>query len=50
GDDRIVELAAEFRGRPVLVVTADRELRERVRALGARVTGPRTVYDGPSGR
>ncbi|GHH84889.1 hypothetical protein GCM10018793_50810 [Streptomyces sulfonofaciens] len=44
GDDRIVELAAAAGGRPVLVVTADRELRRRVRELGARTAGPRTVY------
>jgi hypothetical protein len=44
GDDRIVELVAEEgRDRPCLVVTADRGLRERVRALGAEVTGPRAV-------
>jgi hypothetical protein len=44
GDDRIVEVvAAREPGRPCLVVTADRELRERVRALGAEVTGPRAV-------
>ncbi|MGI5194154.1 NTP pyrophosphohydrolase [Streptomyces sp. CA-288835] len=43
GDDRIVELAAETAGRRCLVVTADRELRDRVGALGAEVTGPRTV-------
>ncbi|MFF8371983.1 NTP pyrophosphohydrolase [Streptomyces lydicus] len=49
GDDRIVELvAAEHRDRDCLVVTADRELRERVQALGARVTGPRAVW-GPGG-
>ncbi|MER7155817.1 NTP pyrophosphohydrolase, partial [Streptomyces lydicus] len=41
GDDRIVELVAQERDRDCLVVTADRELRERVQALGARVTGPR---------
>ncbi|MEW1780305.1 NTP pyrophosphohydrolase [Streptomyces sp. NPDC086777] len=40
GDDRIVELAAEDRGRPRLVVTADRELRSRVTELGAEVIGP----------
>ncbi|MFF9767605.1 NTP pyrophosphohydrolase [Streptomyces sp. NPDC014636] len=44
GDDRIVELAAEHAGRARLVVTADRELRRRVTALGAEVTGPRTVW------
>ncbi|GAA3040190.1 hypothetical protein GCM10020000_18380 [Streptomyces olivoverticillatus] len=44
GDDRIVEVvAAREPGRRCVVVTADRELRERVRALGAEVTGPRTV-------
>ena len=40
GDDRIVELVAEQGNRPVLVVTADRELRRRVGELGAEVTGP----------
>ncbi|MEU8995209.1 NTP pyrophosphohydrolase [Streptomyces caniferus] len=45
GDDRIVQLVAEECGdRDCLVVTADRELRERVQALGARVTGPRAVW------
>ncbi|MES4903280.1 MULTISPECIES: NTP pyrophosphohydrolase [unclassified Streptomyces] len=44
GDDRIVEVvAAREPGRPCWVVTADRELRERVRALGAEVTGPRAI-------
>ncbi|MGQ4415796.1 NTP pyrophosphohydrolase [Streptomyces sp. SAS_269] len=43
GDDRIVELAAEYAGRRRLVVTADRELRRRVTELGAEVTGPRAV-------
>lgn len=44
GDDRIVEVVADREpGRPCLVVTADRELRTRVRALGAEVTGPRAV-------
>ncbi|MER6092362.1 NTP pyrophosphohydrolase [Streptomyces bluensis] len=47
GDDRIVELVAEAPDRPRLVVTADRELRRRVRELGADVAGPRTVR-GPS--
>ncbi|MFJ9469561.1 NYN domain-containing protein [Streptomyces caniferus] len=45
GDDRIVRLVAEECGdRDCLVVTADRELRARVQALGARVTGPRAVW------
>ncbi|MER7580155.1 NTP pyrophosphohydrolase [Kitasatospora sp. NPDC097691] len=47
GDDRIVELVrtarAEHPERDCLVVTADRELRARVGALGAAVTGPRSV-------
>ncbi|MBQ0825308.1 NTP pyrophosphohydrolase [Streptomyces tagetis] len=43
GDDLIASLAASARGRRVLVVTADRELRRRVTESGAEVTGPRTV-------
>ncbi|MFD0560662.1 NTP pyrophosphohydrolase [Kitasatospora saccharophila] len=47
GDDRIVELvaaeAASAPDRRLLVVTADRELRGRVAALGAEPLGPRTV-------
>ncbi|MFD4546588.1 NTP pyrophosphohydrolase [Streptomyces sp. NPDC058466] len=43
GDDKIVELVAEAGDRPVLVVTADRELRRRVSESGAEVAGPRTV-------
>lgn len=44
GDDAIVELVAG-RGddRRCLVVTADRELRRRVGALGADTIGPRAV-------
>lgn len=47
GDDRIVEAVAERvpGPRPVVVVTADRELADRVRALGASVIGPRTLLD-----
>lgn len=43
GDDEIVEVVRSTAGPgvPVLVVTADRGLAERVRALGAAVTGPR---------
>ncbi|MFC8966598.1 NTP pyrophosphohydrolase [Streptomyces sp. NPDC057094] len=47
GDDRIVELVAGSPDRPLLVVTADRELRRRVTELGAEVTGPRTVRPAP---
>ncbi|MBU8552459.1 NTP pyrophosphohydrolase [Streptomyces rochei] len=44
GDDHMVGLVAGAAGdRPVLVVTADRELRRRVTELGAEVAGPRTV-------
>ncbi|KUL72933.1 MULTISPECIES: hypothetical protein [unclassified Streptomyces] len=43
GDDHVVALVERAAGRPVLVVTADRELRRRVAAAGADVTGPRTV-------
>ncbi|MGC9381876.1 NTP pyrophosphohydrolase [Streptomyces sp. MH13] len=47
GDDHMVELTARAVGdRPVLVVTADRELRRRVTELGAEVAGPRTVRPG----
>lgn len=41
-DDRIVELLVE-RGQPARVVTADRDLRERVEALGGRTVGPGTL-------
>lgn len=45
GDDAIVDLV---RGRPsgqdCVVVTADRELRARVRELGAGVVGPRSIW------
>lgn len=42
GDDAIVALVgAEGSGRRCVVVTADRELRSRVAALGAEVRGPR---------
>ncbi|MEU3888410.1 NTP pyrophosphohydrolase [Streptomyces sp. NPDC029041] len=43
GDDHIVEVVASAGDRPVLVVTADRELRRRVGELGAEVAGPRSV-------
>lgn len=47
GDDAIVAAVVERRdgGRPVRVVTADRELRRRVEALNAEVLGPRTLLD-----
>ena len=44
GDDAIVELVKdEVSGRRCVVVTADRELRNRVGALGASVLGPRAL-------
>ncbi|AGL18640.1 hypothetical protein [Actinoplanes sp. N902-109] len=44
GDDTIVDVvAAAGPGRRVVVVTADRGLRERVTALGAEVRGPGSV-------
>lgn len=47
GDAAIVELVAKLATGDdrVLVVTADRGLRERVRAAGAEVTGPTTLLD-----
>jgi hypothetical protein len=49
GDDAIVDLVRrEGAGRPTLVITADRQLRERVRAFGAAVAGPRAVPRPPS--
>jgi hypothetical protein len=41
GDDAIVKLVGAEAGRRLVVVTADRALRERVRTLGAEVFGPR---------
>ena len=45
GDAAIAALAGELAGpeNRVLVVTADRALRDRVRAAGAEVTGPGTL-------
>ncbi|MGH3356740.1 MAG: hypothetical protein ACRDOJ_12645 [Nocardioidaceae bacterium] len=48
GDDAIVDLVAaavhEAPDRPVIVVTADRELRHRVEVLGAQTQGPRWLF------
>ncbi|MFH9607078.1 NTP pyrophosphohydrolase [Streptomyces sp. NPDC017448] len=50
GDDLIAELAAGAgTGRECVVVTADRGLRQRVEAYGARCVGPRTVRTPPPG-
>jgi hypothetical protein len=44
GDDKIVDLVRDSaRDRRIVVVTADRVLRDRVRALGAEVRGPSAV-------
>ena len=44
GDDTIVSLVGEApAGRRCVVVTADRELRQRVTELGAQVWGPRSL-------
>lgn len=43
GDDAIVDLVRAAGDRTVTVVTADRGLRERVKALGAAVQGPRSL-------
>jgi len=47
GDDTVVAQAREqaTQGRQVTVVTADRGLRERVAAVGARCQGPRWLLD-----
>ena len=47
GDAAVVALVTTLADTPerVLVVTADRELRERVHALGAQVAGPATLRD-----
>ena len=44
GDDTIVSVAEAHHGN-ALVVTADRELAERVRAAEAEVVGPRWLLD-----
>lgn len=44
GDDALVAVAADA-GSPVRLVSADRELGERVRAVGAEVVGPRWLLD-----
>jgi hypothetical protein len=44
GDDTLVRLASESADRPVLV-SADRELRQRVEEVGGEVLGPRWLLD-----
>lgn len=43
GDDTIVDVVAGQHDRQVVVVTADRELQRRVRAVGARTVGPSSI-------
>ncbi|GGK61885.1 NYN domain-containing protein [Nocardia camponoti] len=45
GDDTIVDVTAELKGRPTTVVTADRGLRERVEKLGAKTVGPGWLFE-----
>ncbi len=49
GDDRLVELAAAAPA-PVVVVTADRELRRRVADAGATAVGPDWLHARLDGR
>ena len=49
GDDTIVEVVQRAEVGPVLVVTADRELRRRVESLGATPVGPRWLTDLTNG-
>jgi ABC-type protease/lipase transport system fused ATPase/permease subunit len=49
GDDTVVRLVQEAAGnRPCTVVTADRELRQRVRAAGADIRGPHDIPRVPA--
>jgi hypothetical protein len=45
GDDTVTDAVANATDDTLTVVTADRELRRRVRALGATVVGPGWLYD-----
>ena len=45
GDSAIADLAARHSGDPVVVVTADRALRDRVRRYGADTVGPHALLD-----
>ncbi|MCO1658811.1 hypothetical protein [Pseudonocardia humida] len=49
GDSAIVALVGELDGDDRLVVTADRELRDRVRAAGADTAGPGALLTGLPG-
>ncbi|KAF0848815.1 NYN domain-containing protein [Nocardia caishijiensis] len=45
GDDTIVDVVAADNHDKIIVVTADRELRERVAAHGAETVGPGWLWD-----
>jgi hypothetical protein len=45
GDDTLVQLVAGVAGHEATLVTADRELGRRARALGAAVVGPQWLLD-----
>jgi hypothetical protein len=45
GDDTLVDVAGHVTDGRVTLVTADRELRRRAEAVGARVMGPRWLYE-----
>ncbi|MBQ1023691.1 hypothetical protein [Micromonospora sp. C95] len=49
GDDAVVDLVTHAGQRRRVVVTADRELRERVTGYGAEVRGPRWLTGGGAG-
>ena len=44
GDDALIDVTADA-SEQVTLVTADRGLRQRAEALGARVVGPRWLFD-----
>jgi rRNA-processing protein FCF1 len=50
GDDEVVAQVAAAAGRQVIVVTADRGLRDRVLGGGVRVAGPGWLWDLLGGR
>jgi hypothetical protein len=45
GDDMMIDVIANAAGQPVILVTADRELRRRAEALGADAVGPEWLLE-----
>ena len=45
GDDMLIVVATDAVGQEVTLVSADRELRQRAEAVGARVVGPGWLID-----